>query len=301
MKLSTSTFHIGDQKGHDYIIGLIAKAGFDCFDLNLGEAYKDLENPFNQDIYLEYIDYLLNIATKNNIECNQAHAPFPTYVNGWDEYNEKIYQAIIKAIEIAGRMKAKCLVLHPIKAKSASTKIDTPIIPFEDREELFNKNVDFFKTLEPHCTKYNLKIAIENMYEKDNDKLVASMCGLPDEHNRLIDALNSKYFVSCLDLGHAALAGVEPEDAIEQIGGERLQALHVHDNNYIKDDHQLPYLGKINWDSVCRALKQINYRGDFTFEDDRFIKMFPDDLILSAFKFMHDVGRYLISKIEDPS
>lgn len=300
MKLSTSTFYIGDRIGHDKIIEIIAKAGFDYFDLNLGQIHKDINNPFNQDNYLKYIDYLLDIAKQNNISCNQAHAPYPIYVNGWDEYNEMIYKYVVKSIEIAGRMKAKCIVVHPIKPKSSSTKISTPIIPFNSRQELFDKNIEIFKSLETHCTQYNIKIAIENMFEKDDDgKLVASMCGIPDEHNKLIDTLNSKCFVSCLDLGHAAIAKVEPQEAIRQIGTNRLQALHVHDNDYLLDKHQLPYLGNINWDEVCTALKDINYQGDFTFEDNKFIETFPDELMLSAFKYMHDVGRYLINKIEN--
>ena len=100
-----------------------------------------------------------------------------------------------------------------------------------------------------------------------------------------------------LDTGHCGLIGQKTADAVRALGG-RLGALHVHDNNYIADNHTLPYLGKLNWDEILKALAEINYSGDFTFEAMCFLYGFDKDFMPTVLKFMHDTGRYMIEKIQ---
>ena len=54
--------------------------------------------------------------------------------------------------------------------------------------------------------------------------------------------------------------------------GEKLQALHIHDNDKRHDSHQIPYSMDIDFKAVIKALKEINYRGYFTLEADRYIQ-----------------------------
>ena len=48
--------------------------------------------------------------------------------------------------------------------------------------------------------------------------------------------------------------------------GSELRALHAQDNYGNGDSHVMPMAGTINWDQVFHALKEIGYKGDFTFE-----------------------------------
>jgi sugar phosphate isomerase/epimerase len=105
--------------------------------------------------------------------------------------------------------------------------------------------------------------------------------------------------VACLDIGHAPLVGVDPCELIRALGRDRLKALHVHDVDGINDLHTLPYLSKINWDSVCAALKEIGYEGDLTFEAGNFVTPLPTELSAAAAKFMVAAGRHLIDKIRN--
>ena len=55
---------------------------------------------------------------------------------------------------------------------------------------------------------------------------------------------------------------------------------------------------KMNWDAITKALGEIGYEGDFTYEADTFLVRFDEDTIPDALKFMAAIGRKLIAKIE---
>ena len=80
--------------------------------------------------------------------------------------------------------------------------------------------------------------------------------------------------------------------------GDKVKALHIHDNRFKADDHTLPYLGEIDWDTVTDALGQIGYAGDFTYEVTGYLTRFDDELVEKALALQVAVGRRLIEKVE---
>ena len=112
-----------------------------------------------------------------------------------------------------------------------------------------------------------------------------------------VDALDPAHFTACLDLGHCGLVGDNAGAMIRQMGS-RLGCLHIHDNDNFNDSHTLPYTSAMDWDDILHALGEIDYQGHFTYEADNFIRDFPEDLLPACEKFMHDVGRSMMSKIE---
>ena len=81
--------------------------------------------------------------------------------------------------------------------------------------------------------------------------------------------------------------------------GARITCLHVHDNNNKEDSHTLPYMMNLDWQSILKALADIDYGGNFTFEADNFIKSVPLDIFPDACRFMVATGRNMIKQIED--
>ena len=55
---------------------------------------------------------------------------------------------------------------------------------------------------------------------------------------------------------------------------------------------------KMNWNAITKALGEIDYQGDFTFEADAFLERFDEDTLPVAVGFMAQIGRQLIEKIE---
>ena len=114
------------------------------------------------------------------------------------------------------------------------------------------------------------------------------------------DTLNDpEHFTVCLDIGHVALCGREPQDAIRFLGHDRLGALHVHDVDYVNDLHTIPYLGRIRWDKVIEALTEIDYSGEFTMESDAFLAPYPPDFLPTAAKYMAETTKYLAEKLQN--
>ena len=83
------------------------------------------------------------------------------------------------------------------------------------------------------------------------------------------------------------------------MGKDRIRALHIHDTDFIRDSHTMPFTQKIDYIAVAKTLGEIGYQGDFTYESGSFFNRFPMELYSSGLKLMHDVGRYLIGVLEE--
>jgi sugar phosphate isomerase/epimerase len=68
----------------------------------------------------------------------------------------------------------------------------------------------------------------------------------------------------CLDYGHAHLM-TDVAEAVETLSGH-LWTTHVHDNHGKRDEHLVPYAGRINWDEAMMTTQKIGYDGALIFE-----------------------------------
>ena len=287
MILSTTTGPVFDTFGYESGIQLLAELGFDALDLNLIQVIYQEE--FSEENYESTCLKLKQWAAENNVYFNQAHAPFPSYKFGDDEYNEKVKPALIRSIQAAGLVGAKQIVVHPTAC------------PGGENQKKFN--IAFYNSLIPYAKEAHTKIALENMWGFDSvqDKIVPNVCSFGRELSDFFDALDPEYFTVCLDVGHSGLVGQPAEAAIFELGGQRLHALHVHDNDNVRDLHTIPYQGKINWDAVMTALKCIEYDGDLTYEiDGAFITAYRNEpeLMVKVLELMVSTGRVLIEKFD---
>ncbi len=192
----------------------------------------------------------------------------------------------LRSIEVASILGYKIIVIHPgafLNAKENKTHIYDKLLPF--------------------AKKVGVTIAIENMFKWkkgfEEIETVPAACGTAKDFVEHIDLINHTKFTACLDIGHAEMVNCEGAvKMIKALGHDRLGALHVQDNDLFHDNHTLPFLGKINWNDVTKALKEIKYKGNFTFENSAFLEGFPDVLIPQALKLVEQTGRYLIELIE---
>lgn len=293
MKLITQTDGLSGAFSPKERIRILKEAGYDGIDWSFFEMTKGSNaygpSPWLEDDWRKTAEELRAEADRLEIPIRQAHAPFPS-AGDTKEYDEMILGRILRSMEVASILGVRNIIVHPKQhLKYAAHK-----------DELFQINVDFYRGLVPYCEKWNIRVCAENMWEYDRrrDYIVDAPCSSPEEFNALLDTVDSPYIVGCLDLGHTALVGREPQDFIRAMGPRRLQALHVHDVDYKRDCHTLPFMEKLNWAEITKALGEIGYEGDFTFEADNFLKGFPDALKPRAEAFMQEVGRYLIAQVE---
>ncbi len=285
MKLSVNTGFLHRKFGIDKATDYLANAGFDAMDFSFSEDFYD-EIPTEKSYFTE----LKKQVEDRGMYFNQAHAPAPS--SSVDkEKNEIFFKNIVSSMKRASYLGAKTIVVHPCQHLYYVEKG----VP----EILFEYNIEFFKKLIPYAEEYDIRVAVENMWQYPG-MASHSTCSRPAEMIRYVDALNNDSIVCCLDIGHAMLVREKPDDFIRELGSKRLACLHVHDIDGIHDNHTLPYLGIINWEAVMQALSEIDYKGDLTYEiGNEYYGKKPDALLPHYIKLAEQTGRHLIGLFEN--
>ena len=262
-------------------VRLLCEAGYPAIDLSFNVAdLSELPSREEQERAKE-------IAAGYGVVFNQAHAPF-----GYQKFITKIQPEFWRVFEIAARFGVRQMIVHPLQ----------PGRYYGHEREIFDLNVAFYKSLTPLIRQYGVKVAIENMWQRNptSNLIVDDICADPVELADLFDAVDDPDgFTVCLDIGHVALCNREPEDAVRTLGHDRLGALHVHDVDDIDDLHTLPGIGRIKWDTVCRALGEIDYTGDLTLESDNFFSRFEIEFYPTVARFMAERAKFLAEKVDE--
>jgi sugar phosphate isomerase/epimerase len=275
-------------------VEFVANAGFNAVDYSLMEMV-DPADRYNGQFWKEIALEHGKLLREAGVPVVQTHAPFR--FSDFDDpvdWEQVIYPAIVRSIEAAALLGAKVAVVHPLHH----------YVYAGHAEEIFQRNMDFYRSLIPVCKEFDIKVGIENMFQRDARRghIVPDTCSTIEEFCRYIDTLDSEYMVACLDVGHIGLPAnnIEAWDMIRALGHERLQSLHLHDNDYRDDRHGVPFTGKINWYEVTKALGEINYSGDFTYECniEGFIGCAESALLPKSLRYMADVGWYLVENVE---
>ena len=283
MLYSTQTSTLASRYGIFKAVELLMDAGYPALDLSCfgNNAFITGED------WEENAERLKAMGDARGVVFNQAHAPFG---GGYDHYTQKLIPTFPRGFGFCARLGVRQIVVHPLQKGRY----------YGHEAELFRMNMEFYSSLIPLSEKYGIKIAIENMWQTHpvTGRICDDVCADPHELAAYYDTLNDPdHFTVCLDIGHVALCGREPEDAIRALGHDRLGALHVHDVDYVNDLHTIPYVGRVCWDRVVDALAEIRYKGEFTMESDAFLHKYPDDFMPTAARFMADTSRYLAEKL----
>ena len=285
MKISTEIGSISKIVGIEKAVEICGKAGFDAWDFTLfdmcllnwetGKPFKT-KNELNSNGYLNFARKLKKIGTENGIICNQSHAPFPVDV-------PEIRSYLKRAIECTAEAGGEICVIHPMNYKSAE------------------ENAEMFLELLPFAKSYGIKIATENMWGWDStkDESTFAACATSEDFIKHIDIINDESFIACLDLGHAEMRG-SGEGAANMIKalGHRLGALHIHDNDRWHDSHQIPFSMNIDFEEIVKALKEIDYKGYFTLEADRFLMDYTKDNVFDGVIKLKESVRKLADMFE---
>lgn len=288
MRLSVESLEVCAKLGDEEGLRLIKNAGFDAVDFSYCGLPEN--SPVLGEGYREYAHKLRAHLDNLGLVCNQAHAPFNLTRTEKLDMSEPHYSEIVRAIEAAAILGAENIIVHHVYIPVGETVNG---ISYEEYNHIF------YKSLEPYCKEYGINVAVENMFYYDMKKRRhKGMLHTPQALKAIIEGLNSPYFTACIDIGHLAITGYEPEEIVREMEPSILKALHIHDNDYLSDRHNLPFTGGINWKNVMSTLKKIGYTGDLTFEICNYLNNFSNELIPDALKFAQKVGRHLISLFE---
>ena len=301
MLLSASTNMTFRLLGIEGAFKMFADAGFDGVDFGF-----DLDMPIwnvrkgdrssiffksQQEIVDHYAPYKA-AADKYGIKILQAHAPFPAYIDGDAETTAIAQESVHKCFPILKMMDCRYLVVHPLFGNYNER------LEYDDEWDL---NIKFYTSLIEDAKKYDVIICLENMFTARRGKIYEAICSDPNEAAANIDELNSlageKRFAFCFDTGHALLLGKDQYLTLKQLG-DRVEVLHVHDNDGWDDQHVSPFMGRLDWDRFISGLKAIGYKGVMNLEVGNLCAWYPKELLGDAYRLAASCAKYLSTKVE---
>lgn len=261
---SQTTRTVGEKNNvNNFKLGIkrLEDSKFNYANLNFFEIQELLDKDCYEEIFRDLIKFLKDSPLTFNI----AHAPihYPFFFNTYYKRDDidKLKNRILKSLDISKEIGVKGIVIH------IGTYLDEDYN--YDMKKSIEHNIKYLEPFVEKAIKNNIIIAIENgtQMEKD-DPLFKNTAPYIDELINIVDYYNSKYKKEvlgiCFDFGHANVGKLDMYNEILKIGS-KLKITHIHDN-YGTDSHNQPFDGTVNWDSVRKALTDINFNGELTSE-----------------------------------
>ncbi|MCD6361698.1 MAG: sugar phosphate isomerase/epimerase [Armatimonadetes bacterium] len=217
----------------------------------------------------EAVHALVAEAGRHGLTFWSIHAPFgpATDLSNPEELARRAaVQAVVRALEIGVMTGAELVVIHAGLALG-------------DEEEVRFRRRQSIRSINELCklsSQRGLGLAVE--YLATNGRgLGISSADLLD----LFSVVDGTPGV-CMDTNHANL-GEPLNDAMRALG-ERIQTLHISDNDGIVERHLMPGEGTIDWSGFTRILDDIGYAGPLMYEASNSGDGVPErlDLVVSS-------------------
>jgi sugar phosphate isomerase/epimerase len=181
------------------------------------------------------------LAEEYGLKIENAHSDMHNCNPIWldiKEGEEKTSQ-LLKTVEDCGKYGIKTMIMH------LSNGFDTP--PLSDIGlKRIEKIFDLAKDTDVTVALENARVCTHLKYVLDN---------YTDEH--------IKY---CFDCGHANIWCKDTPWL--DLYGQRVVAVHLHDNGGKEDDHMIPFTGTVKWGDVLKGIDMSSYRGSLTLETE---------------------------------
>lgn len=297
MRVSTSIPKVvlDNCQGFLGVAEFLIDAGFDALDMSFFLKNTEIYG----DNRLALMRELRAYVESRGAVWNQAHALFPTIRQGGtpedEEYNRTTPKMIEENIRMCEVLGVPQIVIHPIAFLGAN------------KEENLAHNIEYYRPFVHVAKECGVRVLVENMWGYHRDlpgRIVENVCSNGKELAYYADTFAHEFSAPdnvgvLVDVGHAALVGLNPDDMIREVGGERLFGLHLHDVDFYRDNHTLPYLCNLNYEAILNALVDVRYKGDITFEAGNVFKNFPSALLPEVARLMFRVGDYFRKTVLD--
>ena len=276
-KISVSTWSLTNYNfdSPEKLVDIAANNGIDALDLTFDDYEKYFRWTKASDAEIErHFSDLKKYADGKGVQFYQTHAPFTLFPHF---LSESFFNTTVKALLATKATGAKYCVFHSL------------VFPLYGKKDLWeeelNFNIDYLARLKPYLSEYGVVLCLENIYDWDKGEIrkifVSEISGL----NEYLSRLDENYFGACLDTGHLNMFGGKPAEAVRTLKN-RLKVLHLHDNDGVKDQHFIPYMGNTDWTGFSAALDDVGYSGTLNLE----IKPFTYTKITESFwKYVRDL------------
>ena len=228
------TIGISTANGYPFLsfrerFALFSKLGFQSIMLWWGEGERETRAQ-RVGLANEYHLYIENV----HADMENSNFLWVPDASG-DEKAEELIQAIIDCKTYG----IKCMVIHLTNGNEPPEISDIGLLRMEK----------IFLTAKRH----EITLAIENVRTEKHIRYI-------------LDHYHDEHIGFCLDTGHANI-WFKDTDWLS-LYGDRLAAVHLHDNNGINDEHSVPFMGNLGWNEIMYQLSRSLYHGPLTLETE---------------------------------
>lgn len=206
---------------------LIKQAGFDCVMLWWSDQF-GRGTGYQEDVHF---------ARNAGLHIENIHTPVHEQnclsLDNLD--GENVFQSYLQCIQDCFEYKISTMVIH---------------LP-DDAHPVNRLGIKRVEKIMYEAERLDVQIAFENLGNLQNLALV-------------LDTFSSQNAGFCYDSCHH-INFAPREDLLERYGN-RLMALHLHDNGGKYNQHQLPFDGNIDWVDVMKKIEHTGYQGAVTLE-----------------------------------
>jgi sugar phosphate isomerase/epimerase len=210
---------------------LIKKAGFTSTFIWWGDEFASVDGPKENHPEL---------ARKLGLQVENAHLSYYRANELWKDClaTEALVAEYKKAISSCSTHGIPTVVMH--------------LTAGDDPSPLTGRGIDRMKRLVDLAESKAIQIALENVKH-------------PEYLDAVFTEISSARLGFCYDSGHDYLHRPEGRSLLARYGN-RLMALHLHDNDGAGDRHLIPGEGGIDWSLVKDDLNRVNYDGPIALE-----------------------------------
>ena len=178
-----------------------------------------------------------NHARNAGLFIENIHTPVleQNYLSFYNIDGESVLQCYLQCMNDCSKFDIPTMVIH---------------LP-NDNCPINRLGMERIKRITNQAEELDVNVAFENLGNIYNLELVLS-------------SINSNKIGFCYDSCHHANYASE-DDLLEKYGN-RLMALHLHDNGGEREQHQLPFDGSIDWEEVMAKIALTEYKGATTIE-----------------------------------
>ena len=250
MRFGISTHLYHEQRLSREHLAQIASYGFEAVEVFATRSHFDYHEP-------AAIAQLGEWLKETGLALHGVHAPITNRLLPGDQWGDVISNAVgdnAKRLAAVREADTALNIVRQIPADVFVVHLGTPAAKGGE-----NNRTAAFRSVEEICRlaePIGIKVALEVIPNPLSD--AGSLVDLLEKD---LDAPRTGI---CLDFGHAFLMG-DVADTIETVA-EHLITTHVHDNGGKKDDHLVPFEGRINWDIALMTMQKVGYDGTYMME-----------------------------------
>ena len=269
---------------------LLKEAGFRHLDWYAPECelMEDRRAAMDMEAWKKWAEQTGECACKLGMRFHQMHSLELDRTLG-QAHVEEMERLTDNALQAAKILGVRDVAIHPIIMEGERRGFDQCI---EDNAIRLRRKAELAGRL-------GLRLAVENMLAKRlfDGSTQWRFCTSWAEHQALVEAVDCENAGYCLDVGHANYTGTDLYHTVLGMG-ERLFAIHVHDNDGFSDQHLLPYQGTVDYESFARALAQAHYGGDMTMEVVNAANGMPRAMARPMLRAVYEACRHLAKRVQ---